>query len=211
LVLDLGDAVIQFGLVVISGRDLIRDVVHDLADICLDRISDRLYLLLVRGNGLAYIQNEGVGILYIDKDEKTYTPAEVTAYYVMNGGAMPGLESQFPDGSDAVRCTHYAIQIGRRFPSHTQIFGFSNEENPDCEFVTHDAHPGGHDFAILDGRWLVDPWVRLVRGLFDEIAFDLEDPADVALVLKRYGKKENWKHMTGAEETIGWNTTKEAA
>jgi hypothetical protein len=143
---------------------------------------------------------EALGVRYIDQAGKLYTPTQVTEYYVRHGKPMDDVESQFPDGTDAVRCTHYAMQVYRRFPSHTQIFGFTNAANPDCEFARKQWHPGGHDFAIIDGRWLVDPWARHVACAYDEIVYDLESPDDAALAQARYGKRDNWRHMTGAEE-----------
>jgi hypothetical protein len=152
----------------------------------------------------AFGTESALGIVYVDGDGKAHTPDELDAYYTKHGEVMPqAMESQFPDGSDAVRCTNYAVQVGKRHAESTQIFGFLNEENPDCEIVQRSLHPGGHDFAIVDQRWLVDPWVRLVRSAYQEIVYDLHDATDAVLVRSRYGSREKWKHMTGAEEVFG--------
>lgn len=140
-----------------------------------------------------------LGIVYHGDDDVVRSPAQMDAYCKEHGEPTYA-ESLFPDGTGAVCCTNYAVQIGRQFPSQTQIFGFSNEENPDCQIVKDDLHPDGHDFAIVDERWLVDPWVRLVPCAYPEIVYDLHDPSDATLARARYGTRENWKHMTGAEE-----------
>jgi hypothetical protein len=142
-----------------------------------------------------------LGIRYVDEEKRVWTPDELDAHYLKHGAPPSGsLESEFPDGSDAVRCTHYAMQIAKKYPERTQIFGFLNEANPDCEIVKRGLHPGGHDFAVVDQRWLIDPWVRLVCGAFHEIILDLDDREDAILALARYGGRENWKRMVGAEE-----------
>lgn len=143
-----------------------------------------------------------LGIVYVHKDGRRLTPDQVTEYYTQRGRPMDDLESEFPDGTDAVRCTHYAMRIYRSFPRNTQIFGFTNAANPHCEFARQELHPGGHDFAVVDDRWLIDPWVRHVACAYDEIVYDMDDLADKALVIQRYGNKENWRHMTGAEEHV---------
>ncbi len=138
------------------------------------------------------------GIRYVDEQNNVYTPEELDIAQA-NGTSHGSVDSSFPDNLDAVRCTNYAIQIGKKFRRTTQIFGFENVNNPDCEFAQQRLHPGGHDFAIVEERWLIDPWVRLVRGAYQEIVYDLQDPVDAALVTKRYGKRENWKRMTRVE------------
>jgi hypothetical protein len=147
----------------------------------------------------AFGTENALHIRYYGDDRVERTPDEMDAYFAEHGEPAYG-ESQFPDGTSAVCCTNYAIQIGKRYPQMTQIFGFANENNPQCEIVQRGLHPGGHDFAVVDQRWLTDPWVRLVASGYQEIVYDLDDPNDAALVLKRYGSRENWRHMTGAEE-----------
>ncbi len=106
--------------------------------------------------------------------------------------------SLFPDGTSAVFCTNYAIQVQRLLPDHHVIVvGFSNEDNPDCD-AAKENWGDGHDFAIVDDRYLVDPWARLVEAVRDQIVYDLEDADDLLLVEKIYGPRKNWKMVKEA-------------
>lgn len=124
--------------------------------------------------------DEAFGIRLIDEE----TGKEITS-----GEGM----SVFPDGSDAIKCTNYAEQIKQRLEGYdVQIVGFSNEENPHCAVVQEEWHPGGHDFALLDNRWLIDPWARLVAGKREQIVYDLREPEDAEAVARIYGHPLQW-------------------
>lgn len=116
------------------------------------------------------------------------------------GDDCPGAESLLPHGGSACCCTDYATHIYLALPGRVQIFGFANEDNPMSRVARERIHPGGHDFAVVDSRYLVDPWPRLVPGVLDQMTFDFQDPADAALLLDVYGPRHCWKHMTVAEE-----------
>jgi len=47
----------------------------------------------------------------------------------------------------------------------------------------------------VDGRYLIDPWVRLVAGLEQQIFYDLEDEKDLAKALSVYGPRDCWKPL----------------
>lgn len=112
------------------------------------------------------------------------------------------LGSVFPDGTSATCCTNYAAQILKALPERTQIYGFANEDNPRSRIAREEIHPTGHDFAVIDGRYLVDPWIRLVAGdgREDRICFDLDDQVDAALVADTYGPRACWSLNTRAME-----------
>lgn len=102
-------------------------------------------------------------------------------------------QSVFPDGSSATICTDYAEQVRQKLEGHeVQIVGFANEDNPNSAVVREEWHPGGHDFAIVDHRWLIDPWARLVGGFRDQIVYDLQDAEDAQKVAEIYGNPLNW-------------------
>ena len=143
--------------------------------------------------------DEALGVSLVDNRGRHYTPAQADALYNEYGSNMPDLCSEFPDGTSAITCTNYAIQMARKLQGRTQIFGFANEDNPDSRVAKEKIHPGGHDFAVVDNRWLVDPWIRLVAGESGPICFDMDDENDAALVLETYGPQECWKRMSQAE------------
>lgn len=113
--------------------------------------------------------------------------------------------SVFPDGSSATVCTNYALHIQKSLPGHeVRVVGFSNERNPDCDAVREGWHPGGHDFAMIDGRWLVDPWVRLVAGERAQIVYDLTRDAEARAVAQTYGDPRLWTELCGDPPRDAW-------
>lgn len=97
-----------------------------------------------------------------------------------------------PDGSSTVVCTNYAKHIERTLPGRVQLAGFFCDENPDCEFSRRD-YAEGHDFAIVDGRYLVDPWMKLVYLDKGPVVYDLQDPAQAAQAAAMYGDRSLWE------------------
>lgn len=149
--------------------------------------------------------DEALGVYYIGVDGSSYSLAEAEALFAKQGDSAPDMASSFPDGASATVCTNYAIQIGRRLPERTLIFGFANTDNPLSRVAREEIHPGGHDFAVIDDRFIVDPWVRLVAGVSEQICFDLEDEHDAAIALDFYGPREAWRRMREAEEQVECN------
>lgn len=135
-----------------------------------------------------------------DDTHNRLTMAECDEMYKRLGDAMPGGQSFFPDGSSAVECTNYAVQVFRAYPGRVRIVGFANEDNPTSKVAREEIHPGGHDFALLDERYLVDPWIRLVACEAQQIVYDLTDPVDAAVVLDTYGPQACWEHMVAAQD-----------
>lgn len=111
----------------------------------------------------------------------------------------PGAASTLPHGGSAICCTDYATHIFLKLPGRVQIVGFHNKDNPTSRCAREEFHCGGHDFAIVDGRFIVDPWPRLVPMVMEQAVFDLTDPLDVALALDVYGPRECWKPNIAAE------------
>jgi hypothetical protein len=112
----------------------------------------------------------------------------------------PCAESLLPDDGSAVCCTDYAAYIFKQLPGRVEIYGFANEDNPTSRVAREEIHLSGHDYAIVDGRYIVDPWPRLVPMAFEQMVFDLEDEADAALVADIYGPRSCWERMSLAEQ-----------
>lgn len=133
-----------------------------------------------------------MGVCVVTDDGVELTLAEYDAMAANKGdAAMPGCQSVFPDGTSALCCTDYARQISAALPGRTQIFGFYNEKNPTARVAREEWHPSGHDFAVVDGRYVVDPWLRLVAGEPGPIVFDMQ--AEAAVVAELYGPLEYWE------------------
>jgi hypothetical protein len=145
--------------------------------------------------------DEAIGVWFCsEEDNARYTLKEADEMFECLGEDCPPMISMMPDGSSATVCTNYAVHVGRKLPDRTQIFGFSNNDNPTSRVAREEIHPGGHDFAVVDGRYLVDPWIRLVACEGEQILFDLENEHDAVLVLDIYGPRECWRRMQLTEE-----------
>lgn len=144
----------------------------------------------------------GVAIRLDDTDEIVPVADYEKRYSHLGRMERPGGESIFPDGSSAVCCTNYAAQIFRAYPGRVKIVGFANEDNPLSKVAREEIHPGGHDFALLDERYLVDPWIRLVPLEDEQIVFDLSKDSDAAKALDIYGPPACWVQLVEFEQQL---------
>lgn len=87
------------------------------------------------------------------------------------------------------RCTDSATYLADKLGG--EVYGYTIEDNPEAEVG---GAEGGHDFAVVDDRWLVDFWAKDSYQLPD--LYDMADPSDAELVRRRYGDRENWTRMT---------------
>jgi hypothetical protein len=121
----------------------------------------------------------------------------------------PEGESTFSNGGySGTQCTGFACVVSKTMPRRTKIYGFTEEDNPLSEIG---RIAGGHDFAVIDDRYIVDPWLIEVESgrittksgtiikLKGQGVFDLQDVADKHLIEMLYGSQENWKRMRGIE------------
>jgi hypothetical protein len=100
---------------------------------------------------------------------------------------------EMPDGSSSVECTNYARHIKKTLAQrNVEIVGFFCSDNQDCTFTRMDLAEG-HDFALVDGRFLVDPWMRLVCG-YDNVpmVYDLTNQAEAQQAHHMYGVRDRW-------------------
>jgi len=98
------------------------------------------------------------------------------------------LESHDCSEIEGVICTNYALWA-RDVLGCGQVFGFFDQDNPGTETG---QHAGGHDFLVIDDRWIVDLWVREVVGWSEKVVFDLEDETDSASVTRFFGDRQKW-------------------
>jgi hypothetical protein len=101
----------------------------------------------------------------------------------------PELEhAVFPDGSPWALCSSHAKAV--RQHEGGKRAGFWADKNPDSAIS---RICDGHDFTIVDDRFIVDPWVLHVEQLSDRCVFDLQDPADAAEIRRLYGDPRSWE------------------
>lgn len=96
----------------------------------------------------------------------------------------------FPDGSRSVVCTNWMIYARRLLGDRVEFYGYLNEKNPGACAAPLGS---GHDFAIVDNRYIVDGWVKHVTCVSDRSVFDMRDPRDQPIVKDLYGDPFSWK------------------
>jgi hypothetical protein len=95
----------------------------------------------------------------------------------------------FPDGHEWAFCTNWA-RYARRFHGRSvKLYGFLEEENEASHIA---AMAFGHDFAVLNNRYLIDGWARQVSGYASRSVFDLENDRHLAEVIHLYGEPAHW-------------------
>lgn len=136
---------------------------------------------------------EACGVLFEVDDAGPQTILTMAEYKSL---PKPDTITHLANGGDGCCCTHYAYLVHQRLPGRVQIYGFANEDNPTAMAVKECWHPGGHDFAVVDDRYIVDPWVRHVHFCHPSrpIVYDLQDQETTAL----YGPRTAWTLNTEA-------------
>lgn len=123
--------------------------------------------------------------------------ASEDVYQITGGEDGPSL---FPDGGQVVICTSWAIQARRLLGARAAIYGFYCADNPDATAMARLAD--GHDFAVIDGRWILDGWLVHVEGSRDNPVIDLLDPAESETIRRFYGDPAKWERSLDLESTI---------
>lgn len=96
----------------------------------------------------------------------------------------------FPDGGDWAICSYWAQDLHKRLGARVVQYGFDDEENATSEIA---QLAGGHDFAVVDGRYIVDGWLVKVEQMHKTGVFDLEDESQFADITRFYGDPRCWK------------------
>lgn len=141
--------------------------------------------------------DEAIGVMMeVNFGEEVLSIKEYDEKYGHLGkGNGPDAASLMPDGTSAVCCTNYAHHVRKVMGDmgcEVDVVGFANEDNPTSRCAIEGFHPEGHDFAIVNDRYLIDPWVRLVAAVEGQIFYDLNDPADAAKANDIYGQRHLW-------------------
>lgn len=79
-------------------------------------------------------------------------------------------------------------EVIKRIEPNTQIWGFSDNENPGTAYFSDDGDDG-HHFAVVSNRYIVDPWMFSGEG---KSVWDLNDPTDSQEIKSLYGDPKRW-------------------
>lgn len=109
-------------------------------------------------------------------------------------------------GISAVVCTGYAAELFCIFgPKRTMLFGFHGDDNPTSRIG---REYGGHDFAVIDDRYVVDPWLDDTANESKQVVFDLEAPDDQPIIQELYGDRRCWKRNFDLERELTLSVVK---
>ncbi len=99
--------------------------------------------------------------------------------------------SLFPNGKPWAICSNWVDDLQARLGSSIVVrFGFWGSDNPQSE-VSEIAD--GHDFVVVDGRYIVDGWLSNVECLHATGVFDIDDDADLEAIFRFYGNPLSWE------------------
>jgi len=107
-------------------------------------------------------------------------------------------DAHFANGYWWGTCTGYAMEIQSRLgAARVKVMGFHAKKNPRSEIS--EKVLDGHDFAIVDNRYIIDPWVRHIKvNGYDFMArgiYDMDNPADLAEIHRLYGDPDSWEEV----------------
>jgi hypothetical protein len=109
----------------------------------------------------------------------------------------------FPTGKAFFICTNWANLTRRYFgENRTEVMGYLHVNN---EISAISKQYEGHDFAVVDGRFIVDGWVTGVGleqpGRATPGLYDMQDQDDAAEIVRLYGDKTAWE-LSGSSYAI---------
>lgn len=105
-----------------------------------------------------------------------------------DGYAM--LPDDFGEMGHCTNCAHFMAHL----LGTGAVYGFAHDSNPvECPAI---EAAGGHDYLLVNDRYIVDIWISLYTGYIDQPVFDLQDPEDAADIQHIYGPRSNWSVLT---------------
>lgn len=111
--------------------------------------------------------------------------------------SSPDGECTFSDGEALFICTHSARRVAAYFGG--RVVGFRTEANANAEIAWGN---GGHDFAIVGDRFVVDYWAVRITGLHRRGVFDLNSADDRLEIARLYGPAEDWQNVPNLKAKI---------
>ena len=105
------------------------------------------------------------------------------------------VQGAWPEDSPYGTCTYVnALPIPEleRQGHRCEMFGKSEEDFAGQPWITEYQNVTGHDWTVVDGRWLVDLWIKPYLGL-ERAVFDLQHEGDRDQVEHLYGDRSGWR------------------
>lgn len=110
----------------------------------------------------------------------------------------------FPTGRAFFICTNWADLTRRYFgEDRTAVMGYLHTDN-DTSAISEQYE--GHDFALLDSRFIIDGWLTGVGlekpGRATPGLYDLQDKDDAAEIARLYGSQAAWELSGSSHESM---------
>ena len=94
----------------------------------------------------------------------------------------------FRNGGQCGVCTDSAMRLAAQFGG--VVIGYFASDNPSA--AIGEPITAGHDFAIIDERWVVDYWSWRVTDLMSNPILDLHVRSDRHMVHRLFGDTAQW-------------------
>lgn len=95
----------------------------------------------------------------------------------------------FADGSHCSTCTSGARRVALEF--NGRVLGYFSKSNSSS--IIGGTLCEGHDFAIIDERWIVDYWSFRVARKIQSPVLDLQNPTERDLARNLFGDCNTWE------------------
>jgi hypothetical protein len=102
----------------------------------------------------------------------------------------------FRSGGSCGTCIDGALKVAEAFAG--RVVGYYSNENPTALVGVGCCE--GHDFALIDERFIVDYWAFRVAKVIDRAVFDLHDSEQLDLAKSYYGKKQLWEDISALRQ-----------
>lgn len=102
----------------------------------------------------------------------------------------------FRSGGSCCCCTDAAAKVAKAFGG--RVVGYLAARNRSARIGA--AHCEGHDFALVENRFIVDYWAFHVARLTTKPVLDLNSREDQALARCLYGDADSWEDVAVASE-----------
>lgn len=88
----------------------------------------------------------------------------------------------------AATCTSHAMYVAEK--EKGKVVGFMLKDNPAPRLA---GICDGHDFALIDGRWIIDTWAAFWEEILPVAVIDIKDPNNAELVRAFFGDPAKWQ------------------
>lgn len=113
---------------------------------------------------------------------------KITKAFLKEDVRLGEIAEKDESGHPFIICTNIARFLKENFFPQAEIKGYSIYDNPEAE-IGQDCD--GHDFIVIDGRYILEFWYKHVECVEDcPVLIDIQEQPE--LVKKYYGDPATW-------------------